>query len=430
MAAGHLSPNIDAGSQRVRADRRIRCEILIGAAMVLAVAAVLYGVYPYRRARIVAGPLVQVSADGTLLVAWQTAGATRSRLDVHLADAASQRPGSVVSPRPREALSIEPAGADGRFVAILPRVLTNRARFSYSLTTSMLLGDRSKGPWRISPPRVGSPFRFVVFGESGGAARPGTMAAAILKTEPHLVLHIGDLIYETGQWPGDYGGLYREQFCEPYEALISSVPFMPVIGGHEARVEGGGPFRRFFALPQDGPNGVAAGLSYWFDYGPARFVAIDTSAPAEAMQGRIVPWLRAVLGDTATSWKFVCMERSPYTGGPNPADENIQRILVPAFEAVGVDAVFSAGHHLYERTHPMVKGEIRPVSEGVVYVTTGAGGRGLSTGKQPLPPYVAACEDRSYSFTFVELDGGRLHMRQVGEYGQLIDDWWFAKPTR
>lgn len=423
--------NIDSAPRRVRVRRRILREILAGAGIVLAMAAALYGLYQYRRARITVGPMVQLSADGTPLVTWQTAGAAHSRLDVYLKDAASQGTGSAVSPRPKEALSIEPTATDGRFVAPLPRVLTNRPSLWYSLRTSIPLLDRSTEPRQIRPPQVGAPFRFVVFGESGGSLRPGTMAAAILKTEPQLVLHIGDLIYETGQWPADYGSLYREQFGKPYRILVGTVPFMPVIGQHEARIDAGGPFRRFFVLPRNGPDGVPAGLSYWFDYGPARFVGIDASVRPEALQNRIVPWLRAALGDAPADWKFVCMERSPYAADTaNPEDQAVEQILVPALEQLGVDAVFCAGHHRYERTYPLARGEARPAGEGVVYVTTGAGGRGLSLRKRPLPPHTAACEDRAYSFTFVELDGGRFHLRQVGEYGQLIDDWWFAKPTR
>lgn len=421
MAAGHSPFDINPREKQTQMGRSVPYEILIGIVIVLVVGFALYTLYQYERGRIVAGPLVQAREDGTLLVAWRTGGTYKTELVLNMADS----PGESEA----QAQVIGPVITENHFVAVLPDMLLNHPFSTYILRTNLLIFYRSAGSWTITQPRVMAPFRFVVFGGSGGAARPRTMVTAILQSQPHLVLHIGDLIQEGGEAGADYDSLYARQFLDPYSILINIMPFMPVISGHEKSIGAGEPFRRFFVLPQNGPPGLVPELCYWFDYGTARFAAIDSNQSGEAMEQKIVPWLQKVFVGAPTSWKFVFLQHSPYTGGlQHPPDEKVQKILVPAFEAVGVDGVFSAGNCLYERTHPMRKGEVAPLGQGIVYITTGAGGRGLHGEQRPAPGYVAAFEDRVYSFSFIELIDGRLHLQQVGENGQLIDDWWFTRP--
>jgi hypothetical protein len=421
MTAGHSPFDFNSKHRQAHAYWSPAYQFVAGLAILLVVGFTLYAMVRYQRAKVVAGPLVQARPDGSLLVAWQTGGSPDSHLVLNFGNSPGE---PLVGSR-----TVQPTVSDSRHVAHLPEAQMSYPLSSYSLRTRMFLFYHSEGPWTLAVPRADGPFRFTVFGENNGSAYAQSMAVGMLQAQPHLILHVGNLILETGQFPGDYDSLYARQVTDPYSILLNTMPFMPVIGSREAGIQDGRPFQRFFVLPANGPEGLPPERNYWFDYATARFVAIDTSAPPDLLQQKVVPWLQQVLTNAPPGWKFVFMQRSPHTAGQqNPPDEAIQQILVPAFEALGVDMVFSAGNHLYERTHPLRSGQVAPAGEGIVYITTGSGGRNLSPEKQPPPPFIAAFDDQSTSFTVVELLGGRVHIRQVAQYGQLLDDWGYTKP--
>lgn len=420
MTTGHTPFEFDPKHKQPRAYWHPAYEFVVGLVIVLVVGSTFYAMVQYERAKIVAGPLVQARPDGSLLVAWRTGGSH----DSHLLLGLGNLPGQPLV----ESRTVQPTISDNRFVAPLPDQMSYPLSH-YSIRSRMLLFYRAEGPWTFAMPQASGPFRFAVFGENSGSIHAQSMAVSILQAQPHLVMHIGDLILETGRFPGDYDSLYASQIAGPYNILLNIMPFMPVIGSRDARIQEGRPFRQFFVLPENGPEGLPHEHNYWFDYATARFVAIDTSTPPDLLQQKIVPWLQSVLTDAPVDWKFVFMQRPPYTAGPaEPPDEMIRQILVPTFEALGVDMVFSAGNRLYLRTHPLRSGQVAPPGEGIVYITTGAGSHNLSPASQPAPPFLAAIYDTSASFTIVELLGGRMRLRQVAQYGQLLDEWSYTKP--
>jgi len=390
------------------------------AAAVLLVALGGVCVYALRargRAEIVAGPLLQVREDGGLRVVWRTAGPSRYLLRVEYAA------GEAGPTRPE---AVEPAFVGGQFVADMPDG-DGAAAGRYWLEAQLPLFPKRWGPWSLDLPGSEGRFRFAVFGDSGTGSRAQLLVAKqVVRAQPQLVIHTGDLVYYDGAW-----GDYPSKFYEPYAALIGSVPFMPVVGNHDLRTADGAPFRRAFALPQNGPDLPYPEHTYWFDYGDARFVAIDTNASAETLAEKVAPWLGGVLADCRRRWKFVYLHHPPYTGcekrGPN---RKVQRALVPVFESAGVDIVFAGHNHLYERTHPLLRGRIVPAGQGVVYVVTGAGGASRYAESETPPAYIAAYEDRLFSFTLVMLEGSTLRLRQISDAGKVIDEWAWTKPSR
>ena len=138
------------------------------------------------------------------------------------------------------------------------------------------------------------------------------------------------------------------------------------------------------------------------------------------------------------------------------------RVLSPLFEKHGVDMVLHGHEHTYQRTKPL-KFQPRDISlasvvtssdrlvpgtftvdeqfdgrhhtkpDGVIYLTTGAGGKELydpgftdSPDKWLHPEddnvaYVAKFYSLYHSLTIIDLDGSTLHLSQINEFGDEID---------
>jgi hypothetical protein len=106
-----------------------------------------------------------------------------------------------------------------------------------------------------------------------------------------LVLHAGDLIY------GSVGpGNYARKFFRPYRNLLRRAFFYPVLGNHDLKSSAGQTFLEKFSLPADGPTALPPKHCFWFDYGDARFVGIDSNLDSNTLAGVVAPWLQDVLG--------------------------------------------------------------------------------------------------------------------------------------
>lgn len=124
------------------------------------------------------------------------------------------------------------------------------------------------------------------------------------------------------------------------------------------------------------------------------------------------------------------------------------RILAPIFEKAKVDIVFNGHVHNYQRSYPLkfipepVKdsdlvngkftldksfdGQTRTKPDGVLYLVTGAGGANLYDPGQTSDPaswqeFTAKFISDVHSFTVVELNAGRLDVRQVSGQGRELD---------
>jgi len=277
--------------------------------------------------------------------------------------------------------------------------------------------------------------RFLAFGDSGnGSNTQRGVAEQMIATKPDLIIHLGDLIYPNGS-PNDY----KRNFFDPYRELLARVPFMPSLGNHDVATDKGQPFLDVFVLPENGPKGVQPERNYWFDFGDARFVALDTNREAEKgaiteadMRGKVAPWLRDVLKSTDRRWKFVFFHHPPYTGSTHPAEAQafVKSIFVPIFDECGVDVVFCGHNHLYERTKPIRNDKIVPPGQGTVYITSGAAGVSRYPEIEPHPDYIETFNSDVFSFTQVDLSANKLVLTQLDANGKPIDTLTIDKPAQ
>lgn len=377
-----------------------------------------------RRTRpvLITGPMVQIPCTGCLTIVWE--------MDAAIGGGAvwiEEKPDT-----PRIARAVRKGR---RYEATFSELAPGDA-YSYTIVNDRgIFGSTTlAGPFttKTQPPR-GTPFRFVAFGDSGnGSNTQADFAQRIAAAGADLVIHVGDLVYPAGA-----GETYDTHFYAPNADILRHAPFMPSLGNHDVATDKGRPLLNEFICPENGPPGIDAERCYWFDYGDARFVALDSNIVEAAgaltkkeLSEVVAPWVRDVLKDCDARWKFVFFHHPYYTGSTHSAEggDFMKAAFLNVFEECGVDMVFCGHNHLYERTAPLMKDEIVPDGEGIVYIVTGAGGVSRYPEQLPNPPYIKYYNDTVFSFTQVDLSADGLELKQIDEHGNVIDSYKLTKP--
>jgi len=329
----------------------------------------------------------------------------------------ADEPAGVVLRDPSGQLLRVPAQSSGSRYEANVQGLKPFTKYDYWLESESLLkrSVKIKGQFTTAP-HSGTPFSFLVFGDSGDGNDPQYRLSQAMSRHPvSLILHTGDLVYRNGDFRD-----YSANFFQPYKKLIQSAPFYPVLGNHDIKTDGGSPMLEAFVLPENGPISMQAEHCYWFDYGDALFVGIDSNLEREILRSQVAPWLAKVLKTSRCKWKIVFFHHSPWAAGGRLSDEKIHDTLITTIEEGGADLVFSGHNHLYQRTHPMLAGTQSP-EHGVIYITSGAGGKSLSRQKRTNETYLAAFNDSSHSFTRVQVNGIHLKLDQISENNMVLD---------
>lgn len=202
--------------------------------------------------------------------------------------------------------------------------------------------------------------------------------------------------------------------------------------------------------------------NYSFDYGDAHFLCLDSNVYVDPTNAALQAWIAADLKATDALWKFVTYHHPAFNVGNTHYKEQQMRALSPLFEAHGVDFCLHGHEHTYQRTRPLRfhptdltraapshaadrripgvfavdtafdgKSNTRP--KGIIYVTTGAGGKELyDPGFDDAPEkwlhadddniaYVARFVSSVHSLTVFDLHGSSLVMTQIDETGKEVD---------
>ncbi|MBK9141385.1 MAG: metallophosphoesterase [Candidatus Melainabacteria bacterium] len=195
--------------------------------------------------------------------------------------------------------------------------------------------------------------------------------------------------------------------------------------------------------------------NYSFDYGNAHWLVLDANAYMDWTDERLKSWVDEDLARASgATWKFVNFHQPPFTSNLKHKREKRMRLLAEIFQKHGVDIVFSGHAHCYERTFPLkfhlqpgadgslidahgaVHGSIekdmlfdgvsntRP--DGVIYIVTGAGGAPrdseyLHEHPELREPFTCKLVGDRHSFTLLDVEPGRVTLRQVDSNGVEID---------
>lgn len=202
--------------------------------------------------------------------------------------------------------------------------------------------------------------------------------------------------------------------------------------------------------------------NYSYDAGDAHFLCLDSNNYTDATDVAFQQWVAADLKGSDARWKFVTFHHGAFNVGVHHRYEQQMRVLAPIFEAHGVNFVLSGHEHNYQRTVPLrfnpkdtskahkihtkdriitgdfkldlaFDGEKRTKADGVIYITTGAGGKYLydpeyngDPAKWVVPEdnnlaYTTRMISDRHSFTVFDLERDELLMRQIDEQGNEID---------
>ena len=202
--------------------------------------------------------------------------------------------------------------------------------------------------------------------------------------------------------------------------------------------------------------------NYSYDYGDAHFLCLDSNTYIDPNNAALQAWIAADLSGTDATWKFVAYHHPAFNAGADHYAEQHMRVLSPIFEAHGVAFVLNGHEHVYQRSRPLrfapldtksaskINGKKRLVpgkftvdrnfdgktvtkADGIIYVTTGAGGKELydpgftdSPEKWQHPEdnnveYVARFVSDRHSLTVFEMDHLSLTMTQIDEWGRKIE---------
>ncbi|MGH7151067.1 MAG: metallophosphoesterase, partial [Planctomycetota bacterium] len=272
-----------------------------------------------------------------------------------------------------------------------------------------------------------SSFRFAMFGDSGsGNANQLAVATLLGDLDPDLVLIAGDVVYPSGAAFG-----MDPRYFVPYAPLLPGRPFYLALGNHDYDTDCAEPYLDAFCLPESAPGGERY---YSFDRGNVHFACVDSEtvddlpsgcSPDPAFDAQLA-WLDADLADTTALWKVVFLHRSPYSYSNHGNDSTIQDLLVPIFEARGVDLVLTGHDHCYQRFPPMLGGV--PALGGVRYFVAGTGGANLY-GISPGPLLEMGVVSRGALVG--DVCGNELRLRfygsEPGNYGQVLDEILLSK---
>ena len=392
--------------------RRAR-RVLLGALLVIVASMGVYGIWPWLLPPFIyEGPLVQMSGEREVVLAWYMTRPVTGEFVVNVAQA--------------DGLAY-PVEADGNRCRAVLTDLEPGQSYEYRIS---LDGKVLKESELRTARSVGEPFKFLVFGDSGrGTQEQYRLGAQMNAANPDFLLHTGDVVYGRGE-----RHKYRERFFLPYEDLLQRVNLWPSLGNHDILEPSlGEPYLEIFELPENGPHDLRAEHNYWFDYAGARIAVVDSNLDEGTLRDEVAPWLREVLTDCEADWKFVLFHHPPYTAGRYKPNKKIQNTLVPVIESTSVDVVFNGHDHMHQRLGPILGGELAEEGTGVVYVISGAGGAGLYDAVPPeqRPDWVMSLHDEIHSFTSVAVvSQHELIIEQVALGGVILDKWTLHKPEQ
>ncbi len=303
-------------------------------------------------------------------------------------------------------------------------------------TFEYVIGDTGPKATFTTAPRTPRAFRFTSFGDQGVSENAAAVTAAVARQRPDFHFHVGDLCYayRTGKAegfapvPDDFAGpLFVspdiwDDWLAQIKGVASKVPWMVTVGNHE--MEPGYGERGYeqsvlsrFSLPGNGARVSGEPMAtYSFDYGNARFIALDANdanyeIPGNQgyLEGAQERWLADRLSDARRNpridWIVVGYHQCSYcTNLLHGSDKGLRDKWDPLFEKYNVDLVINGHNHSYERAHPKLAAtlgpldvihptQIDPVRDGTTFITAGSGGN-------------ARVEQSAHPLSYVTIEGG------------------------
>ena len=200
--------------------------------------------------------------------------------------------------------------------------------------------------------------------------------------------------------------------------------------------------------------------NFSFDYGNAHWTVIDSNPYVDWNDSTLRDWLAKDLATAANStWRFVLYHHPCFNSSRAHYEQQQMRLIAPIMEKGKVDIIFAGHVHNYQRTYPLTfkpdnlgnqlvaganniktgkmvngrwtldkkfDGKRKTKPNGVIYITTGAGGQGLYNPEQQKDTdswqrYTTKFVSTVHSFTLMDVNGSTLMLRQFDIKGKEVD---------
>jgi hypothetical protein len=312
--------------------------------------------------------------------------------------------------------------------------------------TERAAGSAGVVPAAAEPPAAvpeGS-FRFVVIGDSRGANSSDesvneTVLRGIFKQikqlprQPSFILFTGDAVK---------GGSNLEEQLTGFRSLVEEyypMPlFYPAIGNHENDIS---TFSKvFFHLPDESVKGQQK-TSYYFDYGNARFITINSNRTGKNREEDELQyaWLQQVLESNDKTHVFVQFHHPAYPitkqsyGTSLDRNGQMRDKIWDLLQKYNVDAVFVGHEHHYARRLVDRSFNANGFSfDNAIYQITSGGGGGPFNQKDPVIDVRNVSPGPVWKFHFLVVDvkGEKVEFQAIDNAGKPIDIFSVTRPAK
>lgn len=238
-----------------------------------------------------------------------------------------------------------------------------------------------------------------------------------------FIVHAGDLV-NTGE--------SDEQWGEWFGAgswINGMIPQVPAAGNHEyGRLNRDDPrqltalWRHQFALPEDGPEGLAETV-YAFDYQGARIIVLNSADDARLADQ--AAWLDARLKDNKNRWTIVVFHHPVFSVATDRDNPALRAAWKPILDKYDVDLVLQGHDHAYGRGENIAEGDQRRDDAGTVYVVSVSGPKMYEVGKDRTWATRTGANVQLYQV--ITVSPQTLHFEARTVTGQLFDAFDITK---
>ncbi len=173
-----------------------------------------------------------------------------------------------------------------------------------------------------------------------------------------LILSAGDQVND-GFSALQYNALFSPD-------TLSALPLAPTAGNHDFYSP---LFSNFF-----GNTGVdAAGNNYYFSYGNALFIVLDSNNILPTVHQKTIN--DAITANPDARWRVIMLHHGAYSAGADEFTNKLCTSMIKGyFDSYDIDLVLSGHNHFYSRTYPLYNGQISSI--GTVYFEAGSASGG------------------------------------------------------
>ena len=200
--------------------------------------------------------------------------------------------------------------------------------------------------------------------------------------------------------------------------------------------------------------------NFSFDHGNAHWTILDSNPYVDWNDSTLRDWLiKDLAAATNATWRFVLYHHPCFNSSRAHYEQQQMRLIAPILEKGKVDVVFAGHVHNYQRTYPLTfmpdnlgtqlvagpnniktgktvngrwtldkdfNGKRNTKPNGIIYITTGAGGQGLYNPEQQKDTdswqkFTTKFISTLHSFTVMDVNGKSLLLRQLDINGKEVD---------